>query len=368
MNSRLFVTDNKSKVQYLIDTGSDLCVLPRSFLRQFRKPTEYDLTAANGTIINTYGTQNMHLDLGLRRDFTWNFVVASVDRPIIGADFLSHYGLLVDCRNQRLLDSVTNLTAPGSLKTCQLFSIKAVSGNSEFHQLLSQHPNLVKPSGVFREANHSTVHYIRTTPGPPVYSKPRRLAPDRLKIAKAEFEQMLRDGTARPSDSPWASALHLTPKKDNGWRPCGDYRALNTRTIPDRYPIRHLEDYSHKLAGSKIYSKLDLVKAYNQIPVFKDDIPKTAITTPFGMYEFPFMTFGLRNAAQTFQRFVDEVLRGLDFTYAYIDDILVFILETRRSIWTTLVKFFNGWRSTACFLTNPSAFWGKRRYNSLVIP
>lgn len=251
-------------------------------------------------------------------------MVASVDKPIIGADFLSHYGLLVDCRNQRLIDSVTNIAAQGSLKSCQLFSIKAVSGNSEYHRLLSQFPNLVKPSGVFRETKHSTAHYIRTTPGPPVYSKPRRLAPDRLKIAREEFEHMLRDGTARPSDSPWSSALHLAPKKDDGWRPCGDYRALNARTIPDRYPIRHLEDYSHKLAGSRVYSKLDLIKAYNQIPVFKDDIPKTAITTPFGMFEFPYMTFGLRNAAQTFQRFVDEVLRGLDFTYSYIDDILVF--------------------------------------------
>lgn len=116
ITSRLFITDKKSKVQYLIDTGSDLCVLPRRFLRQPRQNADYSLTAANGSIINTYGTISMHLDLGLRRDFVWNFVVANVDRPIIGADFISHYGLLVDCKNRQLLDRLTTLSSMSEMR------------------------------------------------------------------------------------------------------------------------------------------------------------------------------------------------------------------------------------------------------------
>jgi hypothetical protein len=135
---------------------------------------------------------------------------------------------------------------------------------------------------------------------------------------------MLRNGTARRSESSWSSALHIISKKDSGWRPCGGYRALNARTIPDRYPVRHIHDYSHQLFGFSVFSKIDLVRAYNQISVHPADIHKTAITTPLGLFEFPFMSFGLRNAAQTFQRFMDDILRGLDFCFAYLDDILIF--------------------------------------------
>lgn len=326
LTSRLFITDRKTKVQYLVDTGSDLCVFPRSAVREPRIKTQYELFAANGSIISTYGDLPLTLDLGLRRSFTWRFVVADVTKPIIGVDFLGYYSLLVDCRNQRLIDGITALTvaAPTNNSTEAISSVRTTTDNSVYHQLLREYPDVTRPAG--RQCNivqHSTVHHIRTTAGPPVSSRPRRLDPERLKIAKKEFDQMLQDGTARRSDSPWSSPLHLVRKKDDGWRPCGDYRMLNARTIPDQYPVRHLQDFTQQLTGSAIYSTIDLVKAYNQIPVFEEDIPKTAITTPFGLYEFPFMTFGLRNAAQTFQRFMDEVLRGLDFCYAYLDDILV---------------------------------------------
>ena len=145
------------------------------------------------------------------------------------------------------------------------------------------------------------MHHIETS-GRPTHAKARRLAPECYKLAKAEFESLMRAGVLRPSSSNWSSALHIVDKKNGEIRPCGDYRALNALTKLDRYPVPNIQEFTSQLAGSTIFSRIDLVKAFHQIPVHPDDIPKTAIITPFGLFEYTRMPFGLKNAAQTFQR------------------------------------------------------------------
>jgi len=191
--------------------------------------------------------------------------------------------------------------------------------------LLKEFPDVLQSDG-FTAAppRHKVRHHILTKPGPPVFAKARRLDPAKLAVAKAEFSAMEKAGIIRRSVSPWASPLHMVKKKGGGWRPCGDYRRLNTATVPDRYPLPNIADFTSRISGSTVFSKLDLQKGYYQVPVEEGDIQKTAIITPFGMFEFLVMPFGLRNAGNTFQRLMDQILGDLPYCFVYVDDILVF--------------------------------------------
>ncbi len=112
----------------------------------------------------------------------------------------------------------------------------------------------------------------------------------------------------------------MVPKKDGSWWPCGGYCRLNLVTTPDKYPLPNMQDLSNGLHGCTIFSKIDLVKGYHQIPVATEDIPKTAIITSFGLFQYLFAPFGLSNAAQTFQRMMDRTTDGLEGVFAYMDD------------------------------------------------
>jgi hypothetical protein len=188
--------------------------------------------------------------------------------------------------------------------------------------LLAAFPAIVGDRAAAPRPLHGVKHAIETK-GRPVFAKARRLDPDKLRIAEEEFRALEKAGIIRRSSSPWASPLHMVPKKDGSWRPCGDYRRLNLATKPDKYPLPSILDLSAKLHGCKYFSCVDLVKGYYQVPMEEADIAKTAIITPFGLWEYLFMPFGLMNAAQTFQRLMDRLFRHLPFVFTYLDDHLI---------------------------------------------
>ncbi len=111
-------------------------------------------------------------------------------------------------------------------------------------------------------------------------------------------------------------------------------------TTPDKYPLPNMQDLSSSLHGCTVFSKLDLVKGYHQIPVAIYDIPKTAIITPFGLFEYLFTPFGLSNAAQTYQRMMDRTTDGLEGVFAYMDDSRVGSPD-RQTHLRYLEAFFN---------------------------
>ncbi len=108
----------------------------------------------------------------------------------------------------------------------------------------------------------------------------------------------------------------MVRKKDGSRWPCGDYLRLNMKT-PDKYPLPNMQDLANGLHGCTIFSKIDLVKDYHQIPVAAEDIARTAIITPFGLFEYLFTPFGLSNAMQMFQRMMDSMVDNLEAVFAY---------------------------------------------------
>ncbi|XP_064488307.1 uncharacterized protein LOC135400394 [Ornithodoros turicata] len=201
----------------------------------------FHLTAVYNTCVLVYHHVSLTLKLGLHRNFPWLFLVAAVDRTILGADFLQNFRLTVDVARKRLVDLSTNLSvrafSASDVPFPTLTTISALL--SPYAAILREFSTLTQAPDWSKPVSHSVVHYIKTS-GAPVFARPRRLAPETFKMVRAEFNHMLAIGVARPSSSGWSSPLHMAPKKTGHKRPCGDYRALNLSTVLNRYTLPRL--------------------------------------------------------------------------------------------------------------------------------
>ena len=136
---------------------------------------------------------------------------------------------------------------------------------------------------------------------------------------------MLSSEIIDPSTSEWSAPIVLMKKKDGSLRLlCVDYRRLNQVSVSDAYPMPRVDDLIDRVGGSSFISTFDLTCGYWQVPVADEDHLKTAFVTPFGLYQFNVMSFGLQGAPATFQRLMDHVIRGLKFAAAYLDDLIFF--------------------------------------------
>jgi len=160
----------------------------------------------------------------------------------------------------------------------------------------------------------------------PIHKAPYRMAPTELRELKEQLQELLGRGFICPSVSPWGAPVLFVKKKDGSMRMCIDYRELNRVIIKNKYPLPRIDDLFDQLKGASVFSKIDLFSGYHQLRVREEDIPKTAIRTRYGHYEFLVMPFGLTNAPSVFMDLMNRVFHEyLDsFVVVFIDDILVY--------------------------------------------
>ena len=217
-----------------MDTGASQSIIPH---HSFAPATGPHLITADGQPISAWGTRQQTLHIG-SFNFSFSFVLAAVAFPILSNDFLAAHHLLVDPAQPALIHwpsgRLLPLASPSSSPSSFLHSLPDLS--PPLQDLLQTFPTVFSSDLKNLSPHHGVQHHIHTT-GPPVFAKARRLDPSCLQQAKAEFDKLEAAGIIRHSNSPWSSPLHLVPKPDGSWRPCGDYCHLNLATTPDCYPL-----------------------------------------------------------------------------------------------------------------------------------
>ena len=219
-----FVLDSLTGIRFLINTGTCRSLLPNSMVHSGCSPgTDTHLVAANSSRIITYGYKPLWLSFS-GSTFQWQFNVADVSIPLIGANFLAHFHLLVDVANCCLVDTIplasTTITAAPAN-----FALQINDAKDDYASLRSSFPEVFRPElhlAPHTPADNGIYHFIRTS-SLPVFSKFRRLAPDKLAAAKKVFKDMKAMGLCQKASSPWSSPLHIVTKKDGTLRPCSDY-------------------------------------------------------------------------------------------------------------------------------------------------
>lgn len=169
-------------------------------------------------------------------------------------------------------------------------------------------------------------HEIHLTDDVPVTQPYRRIPPTQYSEVREHIGKLLKKGIIRESSSAYASPIVLVRKSDGSLRLCVDYRKLNAKTRRDAFPLPRIDESFDALRGAKFFSTIDLASGYHQVAMHERDRAKTAFTTPFGLFEYVRMPFGVCNGPATFQRLMQATMSDLIFQIllVYLDDILVF--------------------------------------------
>src|SRR5512142_529001 len=247
---------------------------------------------------------------------------------ILGMDWLCRHRGVIDCANRNV-----TLTNSNWENVSFLVSSPKSHGVILNQITLEEIPIVREYPDVFPEdlpgmpPKRDIEFRIDLVPGTnPIHKRPYRMAANELAEVKKQVDDLLQKGYIRPSTSPWGAPVIFVEKKDHTQRMCVDYRALNEVTIKNKYPLPRIDDLFDQLKGATVFSKIDLRSGYHQLRIREEDIPKTAFTTRYGLFECTVMSFGLTNAPAFFMNLMNKVfMEYLDkFVVVFIDDILIY--------------------------------------------
>ena len=215
--------DSLSDMEFLIDSGSTVSIIPLSYVDNDEPATSRNLFALKQTEVKTYGKRNLTINIGLsQKEMKWNFIVADTATAIIGADFLSYYKLAIDVGAKCLIETekpnVLELAEPKSEVShkppCQSLIAKEQCVNAEVYKqmVINDFPFLL----LFKPPTNiaSDICHVIKTNGQPIRSKVRRLSPEMTKIAKEEIDKLLDAKIIRPETSQWESPKHMVKKSN----------------------------------------------------------------------------------------------------------------------------------------------------------
>jgi len=347
-------TLNNHRTLMLLDSGASCSVILKQHVchAHISPAHTVKLINADGRDITPCGTATMTIDLGkfiAKHEF---IVVEYLSTPIIlGCDFLSGHGYVLNFQQnafhraedpQELLQLLPTETIPQPIHTImiddeypQAIPTPYKHTSLQTHDMPTDvHPALTPLLNTFKSlfslelgCTNTTQYLIDTGNAQPTKVPPRPIPFHYAERVHRQLQEMAQEGIICPSTSPWCAPAVYVPKPSGEIRICVDYVQLNSVTKKDSYPVRCAEGPQQKLAGKKVFSKLDLRSAYWQFPMESQSVEKTAFCPGpgYGLWEFTRMPYGLTGATQTCQRGLDKILQSCkDCVDNYVDDCIVF--------------------------------------------
>ena len=272
------------------------------------------------------------LNLG-SKVFRANLIVLDLEGvdAILGMDWMIQHKVTLDISERRIeINSPTvgastlYLSSRESSNPCAYL---AIISQLEKILVVCEYPDVFPDDLPGMPPDRDIEFVIELQPGTaPISKRAYRMPPKELAELKTQLQELLDKGFIRLSSSPWGCHALFVKKKDGSLRLCVDYRPLNAVTIKNKYPLPRIDVLFDQLSGAKVFSKIDLRSGYHQIKIRPCDIPKTAFSTRYGLYEYLVMSFGLTNVPAYFMYLMNSVFMNEQdkFVVVFIDDILIY--------------------------------------------